>query len=83
MRGWTARRQEIESQQTDPRNHDGLIFDSALAAHNDRELESAEMDMVNAYVAANDIAALDEGDEEYIATRAAVAADAERCERSA
>ncbi len=82
MRGWTAERQRIIATQTSPRNHDGLIWDSALAARNARELETAEMDMVDHYVAADDMDALEE-DDTMAAEIAAVYADAERCERPA
>jgi len=62
MRGWTARRQEIESQQTSPRNHDGLIWDYDLARHNENELRRAQNEMVEAYMAAGDWDALGESD---------------------
>jgi len=63
--------------------HDGLAWDYALAERNARELEIARSEMAERYIAAGDLAALEEGDRERRAIVDAVYADAERCERPA
>ena len=64
MRGWTTEEQRIRSMQTDPRDHDGLIYDAALAARNDLEVEIACSEMCDRFMDAGDIDAVCAPDDE-------------------